>query len=75
MQNLTSKSLDIAMLPMGGTYTMEVDEMIEAANAIKAKITIPMHYRRQLGDKYKDAEEKLRIGVMNSKVVILEEIS
>ena len=75
MQNLASKNLDIAILPMGGKYTMEVEEMIEAANAIKAKITIPMHYRRLLGGKYKEAEEKLKAGVTNSKVVILEEIS
>ncbi len=75
MEDLASKSLDIAMLPMGGTYTMEVEEMIEAANAIAAKVTIPMHYRRLLGDKYKQAEEKLKSGVKNSKVVILEEIS
>lgn len=75
MRGLASKTLDIAMLPMGGTYTMEVDEMIEAANEIKAKITIPMHYRRLLGGKYKEAEEKLKQGVTNSKVVILEEVS
>ena len=75
MQNLASKSLDIAMLPMGGTYTMEVEETIEAANAIKAKITVPMHYRRLLSDKSSDAEQKLKSGVTNSKVVILEEIS
>ena len=43
MRDLASKSLDIAMLPMGGTYTMEVEEMIEAANAIAAKITIPIN--------------------------------
>lgn len=75
MRNLASKSLDIAMLPMGGSYTMAVDETIEAANAIAAKITIPMHYRRLLGGKSKEAEEKLKSGVTNSKVVILEEIS
>ena len=75
MQNFPCKSLDIAMLPMGGKYTMEVEEMIEAANAIKAKITIPMHYRRLLGNKSSDSEQKLQQGVTNSKVVILEEIS
>jgi L-ascorbate metabolism protein UlaG (beta-lactamase superfamily) len=73
MRELSSKSLDIAMLPMGGTYTMEVDEMIDAANTIAAKITIPMHYRRLLGDKYREAEKKLKNGVTNSKVAILEE--
>jgi L-ascorbate metabolism protein UlaG (beta-lactamase superfamily) len=75
MRDLSSKNLDIAMLPMGGTYTMEVEEMTEAANAIAAKITIPMHYRRLLGDKHKEAEQKLKQGVTNSKVVILEELS
>lgn len=74
MRDLASKSLDIAMLPMGGTYTMEVDETIEAANAIGAKVTIPMHYRRLLGDKYKEAEEKLKSGVTDSRVVILDEL-
>lgn len=75
MHELASKKLDIAMLPMGGHYTMDVDEMIKAANAIAAKVTIPIHYRRLLGDKYNEAEEKLKAGVKNSKVVILKEVS
>lgn len=75
MKDLVAENIDIAMLPMGGTYTMDVSEAIEAANSIKAKITIPMHYRRLLGDKYKEAEEKLKHGVTSSKVVILEEVS
>lgn len=75
MRNLTAKSIDIAMLPMGGIYTMDVSETIEAANVIAAKITIPMHYRSLLGDKYKEAEEKLKDGVKNSKVTILDEVS
>lgn len=75
MRNLASKKLDIAMLPMGGTYTMEVSELIEAANAISAKYTIPMHYKRLLGDSAREAEEKLKSGVKNSEVVILDEVS
>jgi len=53
---------------------MDVDEAIQAANAIKAKITIPMHYFRLLGDKAKEAEEKFKAGVTNSKVVILQPV-
>lgn len=75
MKNLKDLNLDIAMLPMGGKFTMDVDQMIEAANVISAKITVPMHYRRLLGDSYKAAEEKLKKGVTNSKVVILEEVA
>lgn len=74
MKDLTSKSLDIAMLPMGGHYTMGVEEAIDAANVIAAKVTIPMHYRRLLGDKSSDAEQKLKAGVTSSKVVILPEV-
>ena len=75
MSNLKSLNLDVAMLPMGGNFTMDVNEAIQAANTIAAKITIPMHYKRLLGEKSKEAEEKLKIGVTNSNVVILEEIS
>lgn len=66
--------IDIAMLPMGGKYTMDVGEAIQAANAIAAKITIPMHYKRLLGKKAQGAEEKLKAGVTKSKVVILPEV-
>lgn len=75
MRSLKSLRLDVAMLPMGGNFTMDVDEMIEAANWIGAKITIPIHYKRLLGENYKEAEEKLKSGVTNSKVVILTEFS
>lgn len=74
MKSLKSKNLDIAMLPIGGTYTMDVDDAINAANTICAKITIPMHYKTLLGNKAGIAEEKLKQGVTNSKVEILEEL-
>lgn len=74
MKELKQQNLDVAMLPMGGKYTMDVDDMIEAANTIAAKVTIPMHYKRLLGDAYKDAEEKLKQSVTASQVVILEEL-
>jgi len=43
------KDLHAALLPMGGTYTMDVDEAVEAARAINAKYTVPMHYKMLLG--------------------------
>ncbi|MCL4403592.1 MAG: MBL fold metallo-hydrolase [Candidatus Marsarchaeota archaeon] len=43
------KGLHAALLPIGGTYTMDVDEAIEAAHAINAKYTVPMHYKILLG--------------------------
>lgn len=74
MKSLKNLNLDVAMLPMGGTYTMDVAEAIEAANAIGAKKTIPMHYKSLLKEKAQEAEEKLKKGVVNSEVVILDEL-
>lgn len=67
--------INVAMLPIGDTYVMGPDEAIQAANAIKADITIPMHYRRLLKEKYPAAEEKFKAGVKNSRVVIMDEVA
>jgi len=40
---------DIALLPVGGTYTMTADEAAQAANRIKPKVAIPMHYGTIVG--------------------------
>ena len=39
----------LALLPMGGTYVMDVDEVISASKSIKAEKVSPMHYRALLG--------------------------
>lgn len=36
--------VNIALLPIGGTYTMDYKEAAEAAKRVKCKIAIPMHY-------------------------------
>ena len=75
MREFSKRHLDVAMLPMGGYYTMDVDEMIEAARAIQAKTVIPMHYKMQLGGKYKEAEEKLKSELKDTQILILKEFS
>jgi L-ascorbate metabolism protein UlaG (beta-lactamase superfamily) len=42
--------VDIALLPVSGTYVMNADEAVEAALAIKPKLAIPMHYGAIVGD-------------------------
>ena len=37
-------NVDIAFLPVSGTYVMTAEQAIEAALAIKPKLAIPMHY-------------------------------
>ena len=38
------ESIDIALLPIGDNFTMGPSDAAEAANMIKAKMVIPMHY-------------------------------
>ncbi len=40
---------DIACIPIGGTYTMDVYEAVELIKNIKPKVVIPMHYKTIVG--------------------------
>ena len=42
---------DIALLPVGGTYTMDVSEAVRAAEIIKPRVAVPMHYGDVVGSK------------------------
>jgi L-ascorbate metabolism protein UlaG (beta-lactamase superfamily) len=74
MKGLQKLNLNVALLPIGGKFTMEVEEAAKAANAIAAKITVPMHYRRLNTNNYQELEEKFKKLVTNSKVEVLEEL-
>jgi len=52
--------VDIAFLPVGGTYTMNVEEAAEAVKMINPKIAIPMHYGSIVGN-VGDAERFLKL--------------
>ncbi|MBN2858587.1 MAG: MBL fold metallo-hydrolase [Candidatus Delongbacteria bacterium] len=43
--------VDIALLPVSGTYVMTAEEAAQAALDIKPKIAIPMHYGTVVGNK------------------------
>jgi L-ascorbate metabolism protein UlaG (beta-lactamase superfamily) len=42
--------VDIALLPVSGTYVMTAEQAVEAALAIQPKLAIPMHYGAIVGD-------------------------
>jgi len=44
MRELQGEALDLAFLPIGGTYTMDAPEAAEAARAIRPRVVIPTHY-------------------------------
>lgn len=74
MQKLTGygNMMFIALLPIGGRYTMTAEEAVEAAKLIKPTIAIPMHYGSVVGNE-NDAKDFLVLcEEAGIKAVILE---
>jgi len=66
---MQSIKCDIALLPVSGTYVMTVEEAVEAAEAIKPKIAVPMHYAAIVGS---DADaQRFKSLVKNCQVEII----
>lgn len=63
------KDIFVAMLPVGGTYTMDSEDAAKLANIIKPRFAVPMHYGTVVGNK-KDAENFKRL--YNGETIILE---
>ena len=42
---------DIAMIPIGGTYTMDAKEVAGLINVMKPQVAIPIHYGSVAGSK------------------------
>lgn len=64
-------SVDIALLPVSGTYVMTAAEAIEAAKKISPKVAIPMHYDAIVGTR--DDAEKFKAALEGvCEVVVLK---
>ena len=61
--------IDVALLPSGGTYTMDMEEAAEAALAIDPEIAIPMHVKDSDPNEFKNGVESKS----SIKVVILND--
>lgn len=71
MRALKDEGIDVAFLPIGGTYTMDAPEAAEAAQAIRPKVVIPTHYNF-LSETRADAEEfKRKLEPLGIEVRIL----
>ncbi len=50
-----AKGVDVALLPVSGTYVMTAEEAVGAARVIEPRVAIPMHFGSIVGSKV-DAE-------------------
>jgi len=64
-------SIDIALLPIGGTYTMDEQEAAEVVRIVQPKVVIPIHYGYGTGG---DPEKFASLVGAAARVVILDEI-
>ena len=62
---------DIALLPIGGTYTMNVEEAVAAVKRLRPRIVVPMHYGRIVGEM--DDAHRFSQLVEDAEVAILPE--
>ena len=51
LEELEKIKCDICLIPVGGTYTMNVEEAAKLVNKIKPKVAIPTHYGSIVGAK------------------------
>lgn len=63
--------IDLAFLPVSGTYVMTAEEATEAVKAIKPKIAIPMHYGAIVGS-IEDAQRFAELTKDLCQTIILE---
>jgi len=64
---------DLALLPIGGTYTMDLNEAVEATKLINANYFAPMHYKILLG-REGSAEAEKRFSSLVKNSIIFKEI-
>lgn len=70
VEEMDDVDVDVALLPVGGTYTMDIDQAIAASKRIRAGMFIPMHYKAVLGkEKAAEAERKFLKNVKNSMLL------
>lgn len=69
-QEMRSLSVDVAFLPVSGTYVMTAEEAADAAKSMKLKVAVPMHYGAIVGSSA-DAERFRKLVGRSCEVQIL----
>lgn len=64
-------NVDVALLPVSGTYVMTAEEAAEATKQIKPKIAIPMHYGVSIGNQ-SDAEKFKKLAACEVRILTKE---
>ncbi len=65
---------DVALLPIGGTYTMDCVDAIRAVKTMKPKYAIPMHFDtfKMIQQDPREFAQKIDKSILKTKPVVLE---
>jgi L-ascorbate metabolism protein UlaG (beta-lactamase superfamily) len=65
---------DVALLPIGGIYTMDCVDAIRAVKTMKPRYAIPMHYNtfKMIEQDPKEFKQKIEKSILKTKPVILK---
>jgi len=61
---------DVALLPIGGNYTMDAEEAANALTVLTAKEAVPMHWGDLIGSR-RDADQFARMAPAGTLVTLL----
>ncbi|MBU2100859.1 metal-dependent hydrolase [Candidatus Micrarchaeota archaeon] len=66
-------NVDVALLPIGGTYTMDCVDCVKATKLIKPKYVIPMHYNtfEMIKCDVNELKRKIEKSVLTTKPILL----
>jgi L-ascorbate metabolism protein UlaG (beta-lactamase superfamily) len=68
----SQENIDVFFVPIGGHYTMDIDEAVEAVKIVKAKLIIPMHYNTFPQIKADPEEFRLKVEKEGFRVKVLK---
>jgi L-ascorbate metabolism protein UlaG (beta-lactamase superfamily) len=74
INSISEIDADVALLPIGGTYTMDCVDAIRAVKTMKPKYAIPMHFDtfKMIQQDPKEFKQKIEKSVFKTKPVILK---
>ncbi len=74
MEEFAQLKPDVALLPIGGTYTMDCVDAIRAVKTMKPRYAIPMHYNTfgMIQQDPKEFKQKIEKSILKTKPVILK---
>ncbi len=73
MKDLKKRNITVALLPCGGTYTMDFEEASDAAVDIQPEIVVPMHNWKKDLNSFKDImskkDPKIKVEILMEKTL------